>query len=398
MDREAITCFPVFFLQMKLFRIRFFWLTLTFVAIHMLSFKSFDAADERKAFLDSLRNVYARSPDRWPKPTLDSGVMHFELGMIPPSPLANELDSLQPLIALGKVLFFDPRLSGSNQISCSSCHVPDMHFTDGRRIALGHDHQLGTRNTNTVQNLWAYEKLFWDGRANSPEHQALHPIENKVEMNQDLKSLSLKLSRIKGYRPLFEAAFQTGKITNEKIAKALATFQLTISSPESDFDFFLGGQSSRLTDEQVEGLHLFRTKGRCMNCHNGPFFTDGQFHNLAQTNYNNPALRDLGLYETTKNPADVGKFKTPGLRNVTKTGPWMHNGSFVDLTNLMAFYNVGFGEERPNSGQENDPLFPKISPHIKPLGLNAAEIRAIVAFLESISTTPANVTMPKLPK
>lgn len=349
-------------------------------------------------FIDSLRKVYSRSSDRWPAPTIDSGVVFREIGLLPDPPLNAKMDSLKYLAALGKTLFFDPRLSGSNQISCGSCHNPDLFWTDGRRLALGHDHQQNTRSTQTIENIWFQKKLFWDGRANSLEEQAKFPITSEIEMHQKLSKIPGKLRKIKGYKPLFLNAYGDTHITEYRILHALSIFQQTVSSHYTTFDFFVGGLSSRLSDQELLGMHLFRTKARCINCHNGPLFTDGQFHNLGQTFYKDSLREDLGLYNTTKNPEDVGKFRTPGLRNVTRTHPWFHRGQFTHLVPVLVFYNTAFNVPPPTAEQRKDPLFPKLSPLIKPLGLTGTEQAAIIAFLESLASNPDNDPPPALPK
>lgn len=350
--------------------------------------------------IDSLRYVYSRSSDRWPAPTLDEGVAHVELGMIMDSPLLPYMDSLEQIVSLGKTLFFDPRLSGSNQISCSSCHHPDMGWSDAKALSVGHDHQANTRNSQSIENAWFYASFFWDGRSATLEEQAVNPIENPIEMHQDFAALPAKLSQIKGYLPLFAQAYGDHEITGDRIATALAVFQKTITSGISDFDYFLAGLNTSLDDEQVLGLHLFRTKARCINCHNGPYLTDNKFHNLNVTYYGDAKREDLGLYKSTGQPEDVGKFRTPGLRNVTQTGPWFHNGVFTDMRVVLNQYNNGMlmmGSILTSPDAE-DPMRPVLSPHIKRLSLTAAESRAVIAFLESLSTIRSAVEPPELPK
>ncbi|MFD2966530.1 cytochrome-c peroxidase [Sphingobacterium bambusae] len=146
----------------------------------------------------------------------------------------------------------------------------------------------------------------------------------------------------------------------------------------------------------MHGLHLFRTKARCINCHNGPLFTDNDFHNIGFSLYGEDK-QDLGRYTHTKNPADVGKFKTASLRNVAKTGPWLHNGMFQDLRGLLNTYNRGMPRPKRKAAQQDDPLFPETSVHLKPLALSTDEIDALLAFLDAISTLPYPVNRPVLP-
>ncbi|WP_345950046.1 cytochrome c peroxidase [Mucilaginibacter sp. PAMB04274] len=347
---------------------------------------------------DSLRAIYNQSPDRWPKPDVDPDIKWTELGMLPKAPISAQSVKDKEMIELGKVLFYDPRLSGSNQISCISCHAPEMHWSDGRQVSLGHNQMANSRNAPSLENVWFYKMLFWDGRAKDLEEQLTGPIASDIEMHQNLKELPGKLSLIKGYPPLFAAAFGSKNITQQRIAKALATYQLTFTSRKSDFDYFLQGSSKRLTDQQIEGLHLFRTKARCMNCHNGPLFTDNEFHNVGLTYYGRDKYEDLGRYNITKDPKDVGKFKTPGLRDVMRTRPWFHNGLFDNMEGVLNMYNAGMAQPKPKPNQVNNPLFPKTDVHLKKLNLTKEERAAIIAFLESITTEPWRITKPVLPQ
>lgn len=362
-----------------------------------LSFSDFNPLGETIP-VDSLRSMYNRDPSLWPKPTVDSGIKWKELGVVPAAPITEGAAATKKLVALGKVLFYDPRLSGSNQISCISCHAPEMNWSDGRRVSLGHDQAANSRNAPSLENIWFFKNLFWDGRAASLEEQLLGPISSSIEMHQELKILPAKLKAIKGYAELFTSAYGDKKITQDRIAKAIATYELTFTSRKSDFDYFLEGNTKRMTDQQVQGLHLFRTKARCMNCHNGPLFTDDDFHNLGLTYYKRNKYEDLGRYNITKNPEDVGKFRTPGLRNVLRTRPWFHNGLFDNIEGVMNMYNNGMPQPKPKPDELNDPLFPKTDVHIQRLKLTLAERDAIIAFLGAITTEPWRVVIPELPK
>lgn len=216
-------------------------------------------------------------------------------------------------------------------------------------------------------------------------------------MHQDMKVLPKKLSKIKGYQPFFTSAFGSKEITNKRIIESLATFQRSIVSRRTPFDRFLAKDKKALTDQQLVGLHLFRTKARCINCHNGPFFTDNEFHNDGLTYYGRK-YEDLGLYNVTKKPEDVGKFKTPGLRNVMKTAPWFHNGLFPDMDGVMNMYNVGMPVQRVKPEQVNDPLLPKNDKLLKGLKLSMAEKDAVVAFLEALSSPTVLTRVAKLPE
>ncbi|NQX41122.1 cytochrome c peroxidase [Pedobacter steynii] len=375
----------------------FFILSGLLCILLFLSFRSYEFLPDDEIPIDSLRKVYSKSPDQWPKPNVDSGVNFVELGVLPPSPLEGQKGKLKGIIALGKTLFFDPRLSGSNQISCSSCHASDLNWTDGREVAIGHDHASGKRNTPTLENIWSFKRLFWDGRSEGLEDQAANPITNPIEMHQDLKKLPSKLKQIKGYQPLFSAAFGDKKVTEERILSALATYQRTIVSRKSDFDYFLEGNKKRMSDQQILGLHLFRTKARCVNCHNGPLFTDGEFHNVGLTYYGRK-YEDLGLYNISKKPEDVGKFRTPGLRNVMRTGPWFHNGLFDNMDGVMNMYNAGMPHQKRRPGQENDPLYPKNDKLLRGLMMSKMERDAVISFMEAISGASWKERSPELPK
>ncbi len=348
----------------------------------------------------ALRAAYSRPVAEWPAPTVDSAARpHFrELGELPRAPVAHT-DSLKPLVELGKTLFFDPRLSGSGQISCSSCHDPERSFTDNRSTSVGHGHRLGKRNAPSLLNVWAVAPapLFWDGRAATLEEQALIPVDDTLEMHQVVKRLPRKISKVKGYRPLFKQAYGTEAIDGLRIAHALATFQRSLQGRRARFDKFLTGHPEALNDQELLGLHLFRTKARCINCHNGPLFTDNQFHNDGLTYYGRE-LQDLGRYTVTKKPEDVGRFRTPSLREVLRTRPWMHNGMFDEMDGVVGMYNNGMLHPKRKAGQENDPLFPVTSPLLKPLGLTEPERDALIAFLGTITTNSYRIERPKLPQ
>lgn len=362
---------------------RLYLVLLTVLAAFIIGFSTVESGSEFT--MEELRTLYAGSPETWPKPTIDEGIEWEELGPLPTSPFRN--DSLRALTELGKQLFFDPRLSVSNQISCSSCHDPDIAWQDGRRQALGHDHNQGARNTPSLLNIWAIEPLFWDGRSGTLEEQSLHPIVDPMEMNQDLESLPAKLQAIDTYEPLFEDAFDDSLVTLDRIAKALAQFQRTLVSRRSDFDKFVDGDKDALPDAALRGLHVFRTKARCMNCHNGPMFTDMDFHNLGLHFYGRER-EDLGRFNVTQDPKDIGKFRTPSLRDVDFTGPYTHTGLITDLEGMMNMYNAGMARPRPRPGLENDPNFPVTSELLKPLNLTRQEMDDLIAFMEAISAQP----------
>lgn len=374
-------------------------LYLTFVIsfLFFVSFKESNWVAKGNSFSDVLRELYSKPTSEWPKPTIDKGIAFQELSVLPSSPINLNDDSVRKIVELGKTLFFDPRLSGSNKISCSTCHSPNLNWTDGLKVSVGHKKAENTRNSPSIENVWFYKKLFWDGRANSLEEQAQFPLTSEIEMHQDMKVLPKKLYKIKGYQKLFTNTFGSDKITSELIFKSLAVFQKTVLSTKTPFDLFLEGDKNILTNQQLEGLHLFRTKARCMNCHYGPLFTDNEFHNLGLANYGK-VNQDLGLYLATKNPKDSGKFKTPGLRNVMQTGPWFHDGSVKSMDSLMTLYNMGMLVPSYTLAQLEDPLLPKNDKLLRGIMLSKREISALVSFLDALSSKPMDIQIPKLPK
>jgi cytochrome c peroxidase len=367
------------------------------VGLILLSFQSADFDLGEELSIDSLRKVYSKPIRFWPKPHLDEGAVFQELAELPPSPIDLKNDSVKKVVELGKILFFDPRLSGSNQISCSSCHAPDLHWADGRQVSVGHDHQKNIRNAPSLENVWSLKRLFWDGRSASLEEQVESPVAAHNEMHQDVKSLYKKLGKVKGYKTYFMAAFGSPKVTNKRIFESLATFQRSIVSRRTPFDRFLANNKKALNDQELVGLHLFRTKARCINCHNGPFLTDNEFHNDGLTYYKRK-YEDLGLFNVTKKAEDVGKFKTPGLRNVMKTAPWFHNGLFPTMEGVLNMYNVGMPKQRVRPEQVNDPLLPQNDKLLKGLKLSLVERDALIAFLGALSSSTVLTRVEKLPE
>ena len=337
-----------------------------------------------------LAEKYRRPPSEWPALVVDAGVQAEDIAPLPAlPPVAWHTPGSEEL---GKLLFFDPRLSGSGQLACISCHDSQLGWGDGRRVAAGHDRRAGRRNAMTLLNAAYFDRLFWDGRAAGLLDLALQPIRNPLEMNADLQAVAARLEDTDGYPAAFNEAFGSPEITAERIARALASFVRSMVSSPSRFDLFAQGDYRRLNEQEIEGLHLFRTRARCMNCHNGPRFSDGQFHHTGLSYYGR-RFEDLGRYDVTGNPKDRGKFRTPTLRNVRHTGPWMHNGLFDDFTGILRMYNRGIP-----AGARARPGAPELSPLIRPLGLDGHEIEALEAFLGAIGRRPAFVEPPALPE
>lgn len=347
---------------------------------------------ERQELVGWLREAYARPTQEWPSPELDEGRPFKEITAARFSPPDSRENPTSPeKRSLGLKLFFDVRLSKSQGVSCASCHEPQLGWSNGVAFSFGEHRQQITRHPPTLVGVAFHKTLFWDGRADSLEQQATDVILHPVEMNGQPGEIVARLEKEKEhYPPMFEKAFGDSKITLERIVQALAVFQRAILPGRAKFDRFASGEVEAFSDSELIGLHLFRTKARCMNCHMGPMFTDDEFHNLGLTYYGR-RLQDLGRYNLTKNPDDVGRFRTATLRNVGRTAPYMHNGVFPSLEGVLRLYNAGMPHPRPKAGQEDDPLFPKTSEHLKPLKLTATELDDLKNFLMTLSEPPVRV-------
>lgn len=283
-------------------------------------------------------------------------------------------------IALGKALFFDPRLSGSNWISCATCHNPALGWSDGLPTAVGHGMQVLARATPTILNTAYNRKQFWDGRSPTLEHQALGPIEAAGEMNQPLAGLIPKLKAIAGYTTLFERAYPGEGISESTIAKAIAAFERTIVSTEAPFDRWISGEAGAISDAAKRGFALFEGKANCIACHQKFNFVDDGFHNIGL-----PGTDDPGRYALVKVDVLKGAFKTPTLRDITLTAPYMHNGVYATLAEVIDHYDAG-GVNKTN-----------LDPNMKPLALTASEKTDLIEFLKTLTGTPIEVTVPILP-
>ena len=305
---------------------------------------------------------------------------------LPPVPEPGDNPPTAATVALGRELYYDPILSVDNSISCASCHHPDAGFADGKPLSDGVRGQKGTRNSPTVLNTAYFDTLFWDGRAGTLEQQAAGPVQNPVEMAHSLRGVENKLMRYPGYRSAFAKAFGSGHITFDMVEKALASFERTLVSGNSPFDrYYYGHDESALSDSAKRGLAVFMSpeKGNCAACHligkDNALFTDNKFHNIG-VGVKNEQPTDLGRYLVTKNSADRGAFRTPSLRNIALTAPYMHDGSLKTLKEVVDFY-VGGGNSNPY-----------LDKRIKPLDFLSGEERAdLVSFLQSLTgDVPAN--------
>lgn len=294
-------------------------------------------------------------------------------------------------VALGRTLFYEPKLSRRNAISCATCHNPLIGFTDGQRYSRGVSGALGTRNAPTVINSAFLPFQFWDGRAQSLEAQAGGPMANPVEMDQTHDVAVSKLEADPIYRARFEKAFGPGPITLGKISKAIASFERTLLSGNSPFDRYqFGGDKTALTPAAIRGLALFRDpkRGNCAACHTidrkFALFTDGKFHNIGIGVTDEGELTDLGRYYVTKKDSDKGAFKTPSLRNVALSGPYMHDGSLKTLKDVVDFY-AGGGNSNPYLDKE-----------MRAIKLSGSDRADLVEFLKSLTgDMPQNAGPPK---
>lgn len=332
---------------------------------------------------DALRAAYAGPPATWPAPTLRAGAVFTEFGSLPEPVTPPDNPTTPEKAALGRRLFDDPRLSASGQIACASCHARELGFADGLRTSFGHDRQRGRRNAPSVATAAWMPVQFWDGRADTLEAQSLHPMVDPLEMAGTLPVIEARIAADPAYADDFRAAFGDDRVTIGRIAQALAAFQRTLRPGQARWRRFIDGDRRALDDRQLRGLHLFRTKAGCASCHSGPVLSDGRFHNLGLTFYGRE-LEDLGRYNVTRRPEDVGAFRTPALLGVSRTGPWMHNGLFPTLEGTVRFYNAGAARPRPAAGAPADPLYPVTDPMLEPLNLTEAEIDDLVAWLETL--------------
>ncbi|HTL47947.1 MAG TPA: cytochrome c peroxidase [Verrucomicrobiae bacterium] len=288
-------------------------------------------------------------------------------------------------VELGKMLYFDKRISANDKISCATCHNPEKGFTDQLPVSKGFEDKTGTRNAPTVINSAFGLFQFWDGRAATLEEQAVGPMQNPVEMAHTLDGAVQKINAVAGYKPYFEAAFGDSKVDIDRIAKAIAAYERTVLSGNSPWDRYVNAHDeSAMSESAKRGLTLFEGKARCTQCHVGFNLSDGVFHNIG-VGMKAPKP-DLGRYEITKEEKDKGAFKTPILRDLQKTFPYMHDGSEKTLEEVVDFYDKG-GE--PNSW---------LDPKMQKLGLTKEEKDDLVAFLKSLEGDWTPAPEPTLPQ
>ena len=329
---------------------------------------------------------------------------------LPPVPVPADNPLTPKKVALGERLFKDKRFSADGTVSCATCHDPEMAFTDGLPVAEGIGGQKGTRNSPTVINAAYYTTQFWDGRARSLEEQAKAPFINPVE--HGLKShepILVIIRKDEDYIKAFKEVFGVGsaEITMDHVVKAISAFERTVVSGDSPFDIYMyGGDKDAMSASAIRGLELFRTKARCQDCHTigqtSATFTDNKFHNLGvgfskieprlfeivekvkeakrrgkevdESLIKREELSELGRFVVTLEVEDIGRFKTPTLRNVAVTGPYMHDGSLETLEDVIELYNQG--------GEEN----PMLDSGIRPLNLTDQEKKDLVEFMKSLTS------------
>lgn len=276
--------------------------------------------------------------------------------------------------SLGKALFFDPILSEDSSVSCASCHKPEFAFADTSQFSVGVHGKLGTRNTPTAMNVASRSFFFWDGRASTLSEQALMPIENPEEMNLPISEAVSRLNKSEKYRSMFYKVF--GKYPDANtLGAAIAAYEETLETSNTANDRWINDEPNSMTAQQERGRIVFRTKGKCLECHFSPDFTGDEFRAIGIFNGKN--YNDSARYHVTKNHADIGKVKVPGLRNVAITAPYMHNGSFKTLREVIDYY------DNPTAmipdGMYRDSLL------LEPLHLTEGEKQDLEAFLHALT-------------
>lgn len=315
--------------------------------------------------------VNADGPPVIPKDTLPE---ELSLNAVPfgldPRPATKENPLTAARAALGRKLFFDPILSADRTVACASCHEPDHGFASREARPRGIRGQQAARRAPSLFNRAYGASFFWDGRAASLEEQALQPIENPLEMGSSVADALRRLREDKDYQSRFASAFDDG-ITAANLGKALASFERLLLRGDSRVDQFRkNGKQDALTLEERQGLWLYESKAQCWRCHSGANFSDEGFHNTGIGWGKSPT--DFGRFTITRKEADRGKFKTPTLRGVALTGPYMHDGSLKTLEEVIEFYNKGGGGN------------PNLDPAIQPLKLSPEEMRALAVFLRAL--------------
>jgi cytochrome c peroxidase len=318
------------------------------------------------------------------------------IGHLGPVPVPQDNPLSAAKVMLGHRLFTDKRLSGDSSFSCQDCHLPEHGFAVPVALGPAYPTQQERRNSPSLVNVAYNRPLIWDGRAPDLDKQALGPVKNILHMNNDVDLLVEQLKLDDDYRKAFARAYGEGEITATGIAGAIASYERTLVFDDSPLDRYMDGEREALDPAQRRGLALFFGKANCIQCHHGANLTDNRFHDLGVPDtsvVDNPQIlasirfdarrmglpgwaklrRDPGRELVTKDPADRGKFRTMGLRNIESSAPYMHNGALARLEDVVAFYNRGGGDD------------PNKSPLLKPLGLSDDDRRDLVAFLRALT-------------
>ncbi len=306
------------------------------------------------------------------------------LNRLPATPPDNPLTAQK--VQLGRRLFFDPVLSRDQAVACATCHDPEHGFAIAEPLATGVGGARGTRNAPSLLNRAYDAHLFHDGRASSLEQQALGPLVSETELGGDVEGALSRLRASAAYRDWFTAAFPDERIGSEdaapvtvqNITRAIASFERTLLSGDSAVDRFRAADVAALSDAARTGMWIFESRGGCWRCHSGATFTDGKFHNTGVSHL--AGGTDLGRETVSGNPADRHAFKTPGLRDVSRTAPFMHNGSLATLEDVVAFYARGGAPDATG-----------LDPLLKPVELSATEQAAIVEFLRALDGNDTRV-------
>jgi cytochrome c peroxidase len=308
---------------------------------------------------------------------------------LPSVPMPADNVSTPVRVELGKSLFFDPRMSGNGAMSCASCHNPSLGWSDGLRTAVGWGGQVLGRATPTVVNTAYNTQFMWDGRKKSLEDQALGPMKTPQEMNTDFAVSLARLRSVPSYVALFDKAYPGEGVTEETIAKAIAAFERTVVSNDSAFDRWLAGDKKAMTAQQWRGFKVFTDegKGNCAACHSGANFTDNGYHNIGLTRQGD-GEPDPGRYAIRKVASMKGAFKTPGLRDISKTAPYMHTGTMKTLEEVVDHYD---------KGGAGTGFVGAVAKDVVKLDLTDAEKKALVKFMKTLDGEPLPASLMAAP-
>ncbi len=306
------------------------------------------------------------------------------LGLKKP-PIPDDNPMTPEKVELGKLLYFDPRVSKDGTISCATCHDPKHGWAENKPTSIGIKGQKGGRNAPTVINAAYATSQFWDGRAATLEEQAVGPVGNPIEMGSSMAEAIARLSKIPEYRRRFKQVFGTG-VTEEGFAKAIAAFERTVLSGNSPYDRFQAGEKDALTEAQKRGLKTFEKAG-CANCHTPPLFSSYEFHNAGVDAHKpNP---DEGRKAVTKKDEDMGAFRVPSLRDVASTAPYFHDGSAATLEDAVALMAAG-GKDNPHRSSDFDV--------VREAKLTEQDRKDLVEFLKALSGDYPIIEPPTLPE